>query len=986
MILRRGYEFAPGYRLQAYIGKGQFGEVWRATGPGGVTLAAKFINLEDGSGQKEYSAIKRIKSIRHANLMQITGIWQLDYEGVVLPEPPDETEVTFNALDLDSQDTTGFVVNPGPMASLLVVGMLLGDASLEKYVPRPNDPSPPAPVAPGDLLRYMEGVARGLDFLNAPRHDFGAGLVSLQHCDIKPANIVLIGDSAVICDFGLARVLKRNEATMTSAAGTPAYMSPEAINGKPSCNSDQYSLAVTYYHLRTGKLPLDEGSIHKVLQTHLSGTLQFDRVPAIEREILQRATHKQWRERYPSNSAFVDAIRVALTQQGLNNVGVGAGPTARAAKPEPSAQTPNGPAVLGLDTLDSEDLTDAFVKRSKGGSPMLSGPSPESREAGGSLSGMGPPNQIRAEELDQTEPISDTFDFGSAVEPARDSVNAIVPNLLAGQGSANAARGNSPATDNTRYTRQDGRGRFWRKSAWMIATGIAGVAVSALLIPLSGLWSEPRTGDDKGTGVPPVVSDDAATLMAQAVASLAIESPTTQQRQDAIQQYRSATQADPSLLQVRPVLSLDKHAGAVEVLLPVGSPNRYLTTGYDQDIRLWTSDSPDSSLSSIVLAKAPTQIVYDENTKLSSDRKRLFVGASLQITAWDLAQWQTIDKDAFPLTAAASWLLPAEVLALAVHPTKSNQVVAALDDRSAVVIDTNVKTTASDNGSNPAVIAQTDMSDFGTQLRYVASGDQLLVRYEGGVVVLYDWEEFATNDRSRSAAKAIQTGIASARIVDVPSPNTVRSGLAADLFFAGDDRGVVSVYQVFGEETKVERVLVDDDAHDQGITQLASAWMNPTTMILASGNDQGSVALQVFEPHESTGLAEAATELTKRPATVLRLSTEPQSDVGSPVRCLAFSRDGKWLTAGVGDEVWVVSVSLPQPELAVFPIADVLVDTLLIDEDNDRLMVGCENGTLAALDWSHCRLRAIAGPVRAGELPSISVPKAPAPKDRYTAL
>ncbi len=73
MILRRDHQFAPGYRLQKYIGKGQFGEVWQAKAPGGVTLAVKFIDISDGRGLTEYAAIKKIKSITHANLMPLTG-------------------------------------------------------------------------------------------------------------------------------------------------------------------------------------------------------------------------------------------------------------------------------------------------------------------------------------------------------------------------------------------------------------------------------------------------------------------------------------------------------------------------------------------------------------------------------------------------------------------------------------------------------------------------------------------------------------------------------------------------------------------------------------------------------------------------------------------------------------------------------------------------------------------------------------------------
>ena len=982
MILRRGYEFAPGYRLQAYIGKGQFGEVWRASGPGGVTLAAKFINLEDSSGQKEYAAIKRIKSIRQANLMQITGIWQLDYEGVVLPEPPDELEETFTNLDLDSidsdsRDNSGFVINPGPKASLLVVGMLLGDVSLEKYVPKRNDPNPPAPVAPGDLLRYLEGTARGLDFLNAPKHDFGSGLVSLQHCDIKPANIVLIGDSAVICDFGLARVLKRSEATMTSAAGTPAYMSPEAINGKPSCNSDQYSLAVTYYHLRTGRLPLEDGSVHKVLQTHLSGTLNFSRVPAVERDILERATHKEWRQRYPSNSAFVDAIRVALTEQGLNMVGDGAGPSYGGSAVKPKRR-PDGSGVIGLDTLDSEDLTDAFIKESKGGSPIITGSSiPQSNNE--------MPGQIATEFLGQPEPngdVDDTFNFGSQHDAAQELGSSqpqsygLLPESL---GSSGVELADKPSNRPSKESR-------WRKPGWLVGGGIAGLAILALTLPFMRGESDPPPviPGEETSGGEGDIENEATSLFAQSMALIATDALTAEQRQQAIRQFRAAVQADPTLMAVNPELSLDQHGGEVEVLIPIGSPMGYLTTGYDQDIRWWTwsaaptkqkqptSDqtSVGMTLRSTVIAKAAHNVTYSENVQLSGDGQTLFVGDRDRVSAWNLGPLGSTDREALPLTPAATWTFVADVLALAAHPNHADRIVASLFDPIAVVVNSSKKTDAE------AIIATTDMSDVAAQLRFVRSGDRLIVRQEGGDVVVYDWSDLETNRRDQSAAKAIQTGIARAWSIEVPPVLANGSTMSTDLFCVGNDTGIVSVYQVFGDDPQVERVLVDDDSLEHGITAMTSTWKDAGSWMLASGTEQGMVAVHVIPPSDADRSAVVATPLQADPAMIFAMKSDEGNDLGSRVRCLAFSSDGDWLVAGVGNEVWVASLSQVEPKMAVFPVTGESVDSVLIDTDHDRVVVGCGDGSLAMLNWSHCRLRAIAGPVRV-DVPETAPKEAP---------
>src|SRR5205823_1607824 len=80
-VLRQGDEPVPGYHLLRRLGRGSFGEVWSATGPGGTPAALKFINVGDQQGLSEFQAIQRIKQIRHAHLMPIIGIWLIDEQG-----------------------------------------------------------------------------------------------------------------------------------------------------------------------------------------------------------------------------------------------------------------------------------------------------------------------------------------------------------------------------------------------------------------------------------------------------------------------------------------------------------------------------------------------------------------------------------------------------------------------------------------------------------------------------------------------------------------------------------------------------------------------------------------------------------------------------------------------------------------------------------------------------------------------------------------
>lgn len=104
-------------------------------------------------------------------------------------------------------------------------------------------------------LHFMVGVLRAL------AHAHARGVV---HRDIKPGNVMLDRDRVVkITDFGLARVIKRglNEGSQ-KASGTPLYMSPEQILGKPfDFRTDLYAFGGTVFHLLAGEPPFVEGEI-----------------------------------------------------------------------------------------------------------------------------------------------------------------------------------------------------------------------------------------------------------------------------------------------------------------------------------------------------------------------------------------------------------------------------------------------------------------------------------------------------------------------------------------------------------------------------------------------------------------------------------------------------------------------------------------------------------------------------------------------------
>lgn len=308
-MFRKGDEPIPGYRLEKFLGKGQFGEVWKTTAPGGTSAALKFIDLGGKQGIKEFRGVRRVKEIRHANLMPITALWMLDGEGNILG---DKVLDTYDPEKKGIHATLQADDEPSIRPEWLVVAMLLGKKNLADRLEECRATGQ-AGIPVDELLRYMEEAAKGIDYLNTPQHDLGEGMVAIQHCDVKPANIMLIGDAAVVCDFGLARVLSDAAATATGMVGSPAYMAPECIARKPGGASDQYAMAVSYVELRTGQLPFKEITYLSVLEANRSGHLDLSRLTPAEQQVIRKATSVKPEDRYRSTTEMVVALRKALS-------------------------------------------------------------------------------------------------------------------------------------------------------------------------------------------------------------------------------------------------------------------------------------------------------------------------------------------------------------------------------------------------------------------------------------------------------------------------------------------------------------------------------------------------------------------------------------------------------------------------------------------------------------------------------------------------
>jgi serine/threonine protein kinase len=261
MLLQPGSRPVPNcsdYQLIRKLGAGAFGEVWHAHGPGGLAVALKFIRLDTQILALELRSLEVMKSVRHPNLVSLFGAWHKD--------------------------------------NWLILAMELCDCSLQDRLAEALGQKRPG-IPLDELLNYMSDAANGLDALNAKQ---------VQHRDVKPANLLVLDSGVKVADFGLAKALEKTVASNTGA-GTIAYTAPECFRGELTQQSDQYSLAVTYYYLRTGRL-LFQGNQAQMMYGHLQLEPDLTHLPSAECIVLAQALSKEPSKRWPSCKAFVNEL------------------------------------------------------------------------------------------------------------------------------------------------------------------------------------------------------------------------------------------------------------------------------------------------------------------------------------------------------------------------------------------------------------------------------------------------------------------------------------------------------------------------------------------------------------------------------------------------------------------------------------------------------------------------------------------------------
>jgi serine/threonine protein kinase len=214
------------YEIVAELGRGAMGAVFRARDPKiDRTVAIKTIAVPASSRHDA-------EHYRQRFFHEAQAAGRMSHPGIV------------TIYDVGEDETMHM--------PFIVMECVEGD-SLDRLVAATQTGKLPREVA----LKLLRQIAEALDYAHRQ------GIV---HRDIKPANIMVTAEGQPkIADFGIAKVAMADTTLPGHVVGTPAYMSPEQLNGKAvDGRSDLFSLGVIAYWLLTGVKPFDGDTLTEI--------------------------------------------------------------------------------------------------------------------------------------------------------------------------------------------------------------------------------------------------------------------------------------------------------------------------------------------------------------------------------------------------------------------------------------------------------------------------------------------------------------------------------------------------------------------------------------------------------------------------------------------------------------------------------------------------------------------------------------------------
>ena len=205
------------FKITDFLGKGAFGEVYRAVGESSGTIAAvKLLPplATDDSKAALLNEIRAAQQVGHPNVVQVLHF--------------DDGKVSAVGPYVFMEYVSG-----GTLATLLRVNAQSGDQ-----------------LPLNRAIEMMIDIAQGARAVNA----------KLIHRDIKPDNVLIEGSSLKISDFGISKFVDESTRTQTFKGGQHvAYMAPEAWqNQANTLKIDVYSVGLVFHQILTLKHPLAE--------------------------------------------------------------------------------------------------------------------------------------------------------------------------------------------------------------------------------------------------------------------------------------------------------------------------------------------------------------------------------------------------------------------------------------------------------------------------------------------------------------------------------------------------------------------------------------------------------------------------------------------------------------------------------------------------------------------------------------------------------
>ena len=263
---------APDYAVEALIGKGGMGEVYRGREVAlDRTVAIKVLPAELAS---EKTTVDRfVREARIAARLQHPNIVPIHAVGA-------RNGVQFFTMDMiEGESLSGHVIRAKDTGGL----------SIE------------------ECRRIVTDIARAL------AHAHSKGVV---HRDLKPSNIMIErGGRVLVMDFGLAKAAESSQLTVSGAMlGTPRYMSPEQAEGKKTGPvSDIYSLGLVYYFLLLGDDLVQASSLGAVVAMHLTADLRGKvqsqlHLPESDRDLICRMIAREPENRPPDGHEIIEAL------------------------------------------------------------------------------------------------------------------------------------------------------------------------------------------------------------------------------------------------------------------------------------------------------------------------------------------------------------------------------------------------------------------------------------------------------------------------------------------------------------------------------------------------------------------------------------------------------------------------------------------------------------------------------------------------------